>query len=191
MRLHFLFIHYARALKCIYLSHSRPWILNCVCVQRHRWIQLHVPSAWDSLFQSAPFRFQWQGTSIWTSFNLIISQWKCGRKQDIKCAAPLLQLQTRRMCWRGGAPVIWIGVCMEKMHHSFLTDGFKSCSLFHLVIFREAFNTSHKYLGWLSSLFFFQLCMRACVRATSLPVHWLLLVKSSEQQLVSPPPAFF
>lgn len=74
---------------------------------------------------------------------------------------------------------------VDKMHHSFLTNGFKSCSLFHLVIFREAFNTSHKYLGWLLSLFFFQLC----VRAASLPVHWLLLVKSSEQQLVPPRPS--
>lgn len=90
----------------------------------------------------------------------------------------------RRMFLRRGTAVVWFGTHMYVMHHSFFTDGLKSCSLLHLLIFREAFNTSHKYLGWLLSLFFFQLC----VHTVSLTIHHCCWWSHLNNSWYPPPP---
>ena len=66
---------------------------------------------------------------------------------------------------RGGCSYVdWFGTrtCGENAWLLFPAL-FKAAAFPRLVIFREPFHTSHKYLGWLVSSFFLQLCVYVCV----------------------------
>lgn len=140
-----------------------------------------------SLFQPAPSAFTGSLQAYGRCFILMISQRKCCRKQDIKCAVAAPSIANKE------------DVLMKLLLSSVIlctrisTVGLflKDCSILPSCNFQRSPAFTHLINIWVGQCPCFS-CVCACrTKLPSLPVRWLVTVpffgvKSSEQQLVPP-----